>query len=208
MSTRLLRQAVPLYAAAHTLINLGARIWRFRVVGAEHVPLDGPLVVAANHRSYLDPMLLGAAVPRPLAYMAKEELFHIPLLGPTIRAVGAYPVDRRASPIAAIKRSVAVLRAGGAVGIFPEGTRNRDGAAAARAGVALLASMSGAAVVPAVLVGTDRALRLHRITVAFGEPIRLQGERKATRDELENFTAQVMGAIDALAGSIGGDSES
>ncbi|MHB8141992.1 MAG: lysophospholipid acyltransferase family protein [Vulcanimicrobiaceae bacterium] len=208
MSTRLLRQAVPLYAAAHTLINLGARIWRFRVVGAEHVPLDGPLVVAANHRSYLDPMLLGAAVPRPLAYMAKEELFHIPLLGPAIRAVGAYPVDRRASPIAAIKRSVAVLRAGGAVGIFPEGTRNRDGAAAARAGVALLASMSGAAVVPAVLVGTDRALRLHRITVAFGEPIRLQGERKATRDELENFTAQVMGAIDALAGSIGGDSES
>ena len=87
---------------------------------------------------------MGCLCPRRLSYMAKKELFEIPVLGPMIRGLGAYSVDRRGSATAAIKRSLEVLQAGGAIGIFPEGTRNRDGSVAPQTGVALLASLGNA----------------------------------------------------------------
>ena len=198
---------VGLYTFAAFAINIAGKVlWRARAFGAEHVPRDGPVIVACNHRSYLDPPMLGTYCPRPLAYMAKAELFAIPLLGPAIRAVGAYPVDRDGSPTAAIKRSLEVLRGGGAIGIFPEGTRNLDGTVQAREGVALLAALSKAPVVPAALVGTGDALRFHQIKVAFGPPLRLPEDRKATREDLAKFTDDVMSAIAALAENISGDS--
>jgi 1-acyl-sn-glycerol-3-phosphate acyltransferase len=98
------------------------------------------------------------------------------------------------------------LEAGGAIGIFPEGTRNRDGTVAAQTGVALLASLANAPVVPACVRGTDRAMRLGRIDVAFGAPLALPPGRKATREDLSKFTAEIMKAIETLAGSIGGNS--
>lgn len=196
-----------LYNAAKFTINIfGKVLWRTRAFGTENVPMDGPLIVACNHRSYLDPPMLGTYSPRPLAYMAKAELFKIPVLGPAIRSVGAYPVDRDGSSTAAIKRSLEVLRKGGAIGIFPEGTRNLDGTVQAREGVALLASLSKAPVVPAALVGTADAKKFHQIKVAFGPALRLPTERKATREDLAKFTDDVMSAIAALAESIGGNS--
>jgi len=196
-----------LYNAAKVTIDIfGKMLWRTRAFGTGNVPMDGPLIVACNHRSYLDPPMLGTYCPRPLAYMAKAELFDIPLLGAAIRAVGAYPVDRAGSSMAAIKRSLEVLRAGGAIGIFPEGTRNLDGTVQAREGVALLASLSKAPVVPAALVGTADAKEFHQIKVAFGPALHLPTGRKATREDLAKFTDDVMGAIAALAESIGGNS--
>jgi 1-acyl-sn-glycerol-3-phosphate acyltransferase len=196
-----------LYDLARVTINAFAKtIWRSQVRGTENVPADGPLIVACNHRSYLDPPILGTYCPRPLAYMAKAELFRIPVLGAAIAAVGAYPVDREGSSTAAIKRSLDVLRAGGSIGIFPEGTRNLDGTVQPHQGVALLASLSKAPVVPAALVGTADAKKFHQIKVAFGPPLRLPGDRKATREDLAKFTDDVMGAIAALAESIGGNS--
>ena len=97
---------------------------RMRVIGIENVPHEGPLIVACNHVSYVDPVALGVALPRRVWYMAKAELFHIPVLGPTIAALGAYPVDRGKGDVAAIRGSVRVLKEGKAIGIFPEGTRN------------------------------------------------------------------------------------
>ncbi len=185
---------------------LARTVWRARVYGTENVPARGPLIVACNHASYLDPPLMGCLCPRRLSYMAKKELFEIPALGPMIRALGAYPVDRRGSATAAIKRSLQVLDAGGAVGIFPEGTRNRDGTVAPQTGVALLAALAGAPVVPACILGSSRALRFGRVDVAFGAPLALPGGRKATRDDLAKFTAEIMNAIEALAGSIRGNS--
>jgi len=137
--------------------------------------------------------------------MAKKELFTIPLLGTVIRGLGAYAVDRRGSATAAIRRSLQVLEAGGAIGIFPEGTRNRSGSVTPQTGVALLASLAQAPVVPACILGSDRALRLGRIDVAFGRPLALPAGRKATRDDLAKFTADIMKSIEELAESIGGN---
>jgi 1-acyl-sn-glycerol-3-phosphate acyltransferase len=97
------------------------------------------------------------------------------------------------------------LEAGGAVGIFPEGTRNRTGEIQPQTGVALLASLAKAPVVPAFIRGSDRALRLNRIEVSFGPPISPLAGRKATREDLAKFTGEVMKAIELLAGSIGGN---
>jgi 1-acyl-sn-glycerol-3-phosphate acyltransferase len=190
----------PAYAIAKgILFPLFSTLWRMKIYGRENVPMGGPLIVACNHVSYADPPVLGTASPRQISYMAKQELFSIPILGPMITSFGAYPVDRKGSASAAIKRSVEVLRKGGAIGIFPEGTRNLDGAAEVRQGVALLASLGHAPVVPACVIGTNRIKRLHQIKVVFGEPMRLPEGRKATREEMAKFTDEVMSAIHALA---------
>ncbi|MHB8147653.1 MAG: lysophospholipid acyltransferase family protein [Vulcanimicrobiaceae bacterium] len=194
------------WPASNTIRAISRVLWRARATGIENVPLDGPLILACNHVSYLDPPVMGSFCPRQISFMAKKQLFDIPVLGAAIRAVGAYPVDREGSPTAAIKRSVEVLRAGGCIGIFPEGTRNLDGDIEARQGVALLASLGKAPVVPACIVGSSRAKPFGTINVAFGPPLRLPFERKATREDLAKFTDDVMSAIRALAENIVGNS--
>ncbi|MGB6518535.1 MAG: lysophospholipid acyltransferase family protein [Candidatus Cybelea sp.] len=194
------------YDFAKFFVRSMARVlWRARVFGSENVPPTGALIVACNHLSYLDPPLLGSLCPRRIRYMAKKELFAVPVLGSVIRALGAYDVDRRGSATRAIKRSLQVLESGGAIGIFPEGTRNPGGTVVAQTGVALLASLAQVPVVPACVRGTDRALRLGRVDVVFGAPLTLSAGRKATRDDLAKFTGDIMKAIEALAESIGGD---
>jgi len=199
---------VIVYDIAKALIRvISAVLWRVRSYGTENVPLAGPLIVACNHVSNFDPPLLGAYCPRRIRYMAKKELFAIPLFGALIAQVGAYPVDRQGSARAAIKRSVDVLRAGGCVGIFPEGGRNVHGDKEPRPGVALLASLAQAPVVPACIVGSAHTAKLAQIKVAFGKPLLLPADRKATREELAKFTDDVMAAIAAVRESIDGDSE-
>jgi 1-acyl-sn-glycerol-3-phosphate acyltransferase len=194
---------VDFYDFSQAAVRIWARtVLRARVSGAANVPMDGPLIVACNHLSYLDPPIMGCLCPRRIRYMAKKELFEMPVLGTMIRALGAYPVDRHGSATAAIRRSLSVLEAGGAVGIFPEGTRNRDGTVAPQTGVALLASLAKAPVVPACIRGSDRALRLARVDVAFGPPLSLAAGRKATREDLAKFTNTVMSAIERLTESI------
>jgi len=190
-------------ATKYTLWGIFGTVWRMRVHGAQNVPKDGAVIIACNHVSNLDPPLLGTACPRRISYMAKEELFRIPVLGPAIRAVGAYPVDRKGSATSAIKRSVDVLSRGQVVGIFPEGGRNLTGTNEIRQGVALLASLGKAPVVPASIVGTGQARRLAQFHVLFGPPLRLPQNRKATREEMANFTDDIMRAIRQLPESLG-----
>jgi 1-acyl-sn-glycerol-3-phosphate acyltransferase len=191
--------------AKATVRTMAHVLWRARVFGAENVPAEGPLIVACNHLSYLDPPLMGCLCPRRISYMAKKELFEVPVLGAVIRGLGAYAVDRKGSATSAIRRSLQVLEAGGAVGIFPEGTRNRTGDAQPQTGVALLASLAKAPVVPAFIRGSDRALCLNRIDVSFGPPISPLAGGKATREDLAKFTGEVMNTIELLAGSTGGN---
>lgn len=173
-------------------------IWRLRVRGAENVPREGPLIVACNHISYFDPPALGVALPRPISYMAKAELFEIPVLGPIIARVNAFPVDRTRGDRAAIKKAVEIIESGAALGIFPEGTRNKTGDVKPQIGVALLASLTQAPVLPAYVSGTDRANRFARIEVVFGKPFVPGGGQKATREDLANWTDEVMARIRAL----------
>jgi 1-acyl-sn-glycerol-3-phosphate acyltransferase len=179
-------------------------LWRFRAFGAENVPRTGPLIVACNHVSYLDPVVLGVGSPRMLTYLAKKQLFSIPVLGPIIRGCGAYPLDRDAGGVAALRVALRVLKDGRCVGIFPEGTRNRTGTAEEKAGAAFLAAVSGAPVVPAAVVGTKNAKRLAQIRVAYGEPMTIVRNRKADGDDLEKWTAEIMRRIRVLEESIGG----
>lgn len=195
------------YDVAKVLVRaIGGACWRVRAYGTENVPATGGLIVACNHISNLDPPLLGGYCPRRIRYMAKKELFAIPLLGPLITALDAFPVDRSGSATAAIKRSVEVIRNGDCVGIFPEGGRNVHGDKEARVGVALVASLAGAPVVPAYIHNSARAGRFAQIKVAFGKPLRLPEGRKATREDLAKFTEDVMDAIRALGKSLDGNS--
>lgn len=192
------------YAFARSVVKAALLVgWRFRVVGAERVPSGGPLIVAANHVSYFDPPALGCALPRPLHYMAKQELFRMGLLGPLIGHLNAFPIDRTRGDVAAIKRAVDVLKEGAAVGIFPEGTRNKVGDIRPQSGVALLHYLSRAPILPAYIGGTARVRQFARITVTFGEPVRFTDGRKATREDLANWTNDIMRRISALGATLG-----
>lgn len=195
-----------LYAFAKNVLRPATRAaFDVRVSGTENVPRDGGLVVAANHRSYLDPPLLGTWFPRTVHFMAKQELFKIVILGSLIKAVHAFPVDRDRADVAAIRQALRILKRGDVVGIFPEGTRNLEGEAQARGGAVLLAATAHCPIVPVALVNTRyavRRLRASKVEVRIGKPIVLQGsERKATKAEIERWTADLSQRIDRLAAS-------
>lgn len=175
-----------------------------RTSGNALVPRQGPLVVVANHGSHLDPPLLGHALGRPVAFMAKAELFRIPILGSIIRACGAYPVKRGASDREAIRTATARLEEGWAIGVFLDGTRQTDGRVnQPRPGAALLAARSGAPLLPVAIINSHRALgrgrrwpRLVPVALRIGEPIPAPTSRR--KPELEATTRELQQRIHAL----------
>ena len=189
-------------AVKHSLKPITRLLFDARVRGADNVPETGPLIVASNHVSYLDPPMLGTWFPRVIHFMAKQELFDVPLLGPGIRAVHAFPVNREAGDFSAIRHALHVLKAGGVVGIFPEGRRNIDGEAQARSGAVLLASTAHCPVVPVALVGTNIAakrLRASHVEVRIGKPVSFQGSaRRPTKSELAAWTDELTQHIAGL----------
>ena len=195
------------YAFARTFCWLVLRIgWRFRTLHAERVPVSGPVILAANHVSYFDPPALACGLKRPVRYMAKEQLFKMPILGTIVRWCYACPVDRSRGDVGAIKRSVEVLRRGAVVGIFPEGTRNKSGTIEPQGGVALLHKLSGAPIVPAYIAGTASWRRFGPIRVVYGEPFRLaEPGEKASREDLAKWTGEIMRRIMTLRETLGAD---
>ena len=179
-------------------------LFRGSTRGLEHVPMDGPLVVASNHGSHLDPPLLGHALGRPVAFMAKAELFAVPLLGAVIRACGAYPVRRGASDREAIRTATAKLEEGWATGVFLDGTRQANGRVNnPLPGAALLAARSGAPLLPVAIVNSHRALssgrlwpRLVPLQLRVGAPIPAPASRR--RPDLDATTALLQERINAL----------
>ena len=179
-------------------------LFRGSTQGLEHVPMEGPLVVASNHGSHLDPPLLGHALGRPVAFMAKAELFAIPLLGAVIRACGAYPVRRGASDREAIRTATAKLEQGWATGVFLDGTRQANGRVNnPLPGAALLAARSGAPLLPVAIVNSHRALgsgriwpRLVPLQLRVGAPIPPPASRR--RPDLDITTALLKERINEL----------
>jgi 1-acyl-sn-glycerol-3-phosphate acyltransferase len=185
-------------------VGLGRAWFRLSAVGADRVPREGGLLLAANHLSLLDPALIGAVLPRELDYMAKAELFRIPGFGALIRRLNAHPVDRSGSDSAALRLALRLLGEDRAVLVFPEGTRGTEGRLGpARAGAGMLAALSEAPVVPVYVQGSGRALprggvvpRPARVTVRFGAPLRFaRGRGKARYQEISD---EIMAAIGRL----------
>jgi 1-acyl-sn-glycerol-3-phosphate acyltransferase len=194
-----------LYATLKPLTALGARLlFRLRAEGAEHVPAEGAVLIASNHASLLDPPLVGVSTTRELTFLAKAELFDIPLFGGVIWRLNARPVRREGSDPAALRTALRVLGEGRALLIFPEGTRSRDGQLGpGKPGAGMLAVLSGAPVVPTYISGSGRAWprgqRLpHRghITVYFGPAFRMaRGEGHGRKGQYEAAARLMMAAI-------------
>jgi 1-acyl-sn-glycerol-3-phosphate acyltransferase len=161
--------------ALQKLLNALFRVlFSYRSQGLENVPATGPAVVASNHPSYLDPVLLSIDVDRPIRFLALDKLFRVPLLGPLMRAFGAFPVDvRKGKGREAYAKAKAYLARGELVGIFPEGKRSRAGwmETTLREGAARLALETGAALVPATIAGAYRAWPYFR---ALPKPARIR----------------------------------
>lgn len=164
------------------MLTLGWLLFGFTVHGAEKVPKEGPLIVAANHRRYADPVFVPMAVPRRMQWMAKKELFVFPFVK-FFFFIGAFPVNRQKGGRAALRTALDLLAAGWALGIFPEGTRRRgyDPEEAPKSGVAMLATRGKAPVLP-VFVGKVpnlfERLRGGRLHVYIGDPITLDNIKK------------------------------
>src|SRR5262249_41867333 len=128
--------------------------------GVENIPASGAVIIAGNHPSYLDPLLVGLPIKRTIRFMAWDALFRVPLLGQIIKAVGAFPVDiRKGKGESAFREAMRVLNEGDALGIFPEGKRSEQAAMGElRTGVARLAIETGAPIVPVTIGGGPRAL--------------------------------------------------
>lgn len=175
-----------------------------RVYGMEHVPQKGPLVIVANHASDFDPPLLSCSVRRPVSYMAKEELFKVPILSQAITLYGAYPVKRGSPDRSAIRAALGQLENGWAVGIFLSGTRTPDGRISeAKLGAAMIAAKAQVPILPVSLWGTHRILpkgvkwpRSVPITIRIGQL--LPPPDSSQRDALEERTAQCVAQIHAL----------
>jgi len=172
----------------------------FEVVGLDRIPRKGPLIVACNHISFWDPPLVGAHLPREMHFVAKAELFHNPLFGALIRSYNSIPIQRGAKARSGLRGAEEVLTAGGAVLIFPEGTRNKSGELLApRAGVGRLAAVTRTPVAPACITGSNQIRRSMRrkvkIRVTFGSPVMPPSSEHVERDEVRDFVRTIMETI-------------
>ena len=151
--------------------------FRLSRIGREHMPDDGPYIVAANHRSFLDPFVIATIARRPLYYVAKRELFERRWQGWLLNALGAFPVDRGNSDTEMLTTAKAILARGDSVLIFPEGTRIRPGSLGRpRRGVGRLALEAGVPVIPVAVIGTEAVrrgwrIRPHKVRLRIGSPL-------------------------------------
>ena len=207
-----------LYRLLHAIIPPLLRlIWRPRVTGRERVPRTGGVIIASNHLSFVDSVVIPSTSPRPVRFLAKSDYFTgTGLKGAAMRlwfeGLGMLPVDRddAQAALSSLDTALEVLRRGEAFGIYPEGTRSRDGLLyRGRTGVAHLALTAGVPVVPVGLKGTEQLQpvgsilpRLVRVEVAFGEPIQVAGrfDNMALGKARRLLTDEIMAAIRELSG--------
>jgi len=188
--------------------------FRWRVFHAERVPLTGPVILASNHASFLDPPLVGSGLHRPINYLARESLFRYPGIGALLRSWNSVPVDRDGGGAAGLKAILGRLLAGGVIILFPEGTRTKDGELQpARSGIGLTVVKSDAVVIPVRTFGTFEAYgrnqkfpRPVRVAVKYGEPLRFERLRaEATscskvrlKEIYQEIADEIMAAIGKL----------
>ncbi len=178
---------------------------RTEIHGLENVPKEGSLMIALNHISFLDPMLLGMAIPRRVLWMSKIENWNNPIMGLILTLYGAFPVQRGEVDRKALNRAIEVLRSGGSLGIAPEGTRSRTGTLMqAKSGSARLAMQTEATILPVGISGTELAkhawpkLRRPVITLRIGKPFKLQAEKPVSKEKQQELADFMMYRIAEL----------
>lgn len=181
--------------------------FRVRFVGRQRVPASGPVLLAGNHESYLDPVLIALGLKRKVRFMAKSELWRNPVLAWIVDRLRAFPVQRGTADRNAIATASRILEEGGQVGIFPQGTRHHargaEGLEEGAGGAALVALRTNSPVVPVGIYGSDRVrpegsrfVRFPRITVVFGDPIRPDDiPGAARRERVQAMTGRIMEGI-------------
>ncbi len=200
-----------IYRVPWSLLHLVFSVYfRWRVYNNERVPASGPIIFASNHASFLDPPLVGTAVHREINYLARESLFRFPVVGWLLREWNSVPVDREGGGAKGLKAILNRLLEGGAIILFPEGTRTRDGLLQpARPGIGLTVIRSNAPVVPVRIFGTYEAYGRHikiprprPITIKFGQPMdfaALREEAKTcSKERLKQIYQQIADEIMAV----------
>ncbi|WP_299427404.1 lysophospholipid acyltransferase family protein [uncultured Meiothermus sp.] len=180
-------------------------LFGLRVEGSEKIPPEGPVILASNHISLVDPVVMGVACPRVVSYMSRDDVFEYPILRWLLPRLYVIPVSRGSGDLGAVKAAIRTLKGGTAFGIFPEGRRSRTGSIEPfKTGAAAIALRTSAPIIPAAIIGSDKAWpvgkgpRLRRpIRVVFGDPIALP-PGKTDHQTLEEVTRQLEAAVTAL----------
>jgi 1-acyl-sn-glycerol-3-phosphate acyltransferase len=191
---------------------------RMQCVGREHLPRSGPLLLASNHRSFLDPFLIGTLARRPVYYMAKRELFEKRWQAWALNALGAFPVDRGAGDGDALETARTILARGDCVVVFPEGTRVRPGPLGEpRRGIGRLALETGAPVVPVAVIGSDAVrrgwrIRPRKVRLRMGPPLRFPTVESCSPALAAGVTERIWACVSLqwvwLGGATGASAES
>ncbi len=176
--------------------------FRWQISGAENIPKQGGVIIAANHISLWDPPVVGTAVPRPLHFMAKEELFANGILRFIITALNAFPVKRGTADRSAIRKALALLAQGELLGLFPEGTRSKNGELGnPEAGVAMIALKANVPIIPAAIIGTNKVFSkesfLPQFKIYFGKPV-YPDAKAEYREDMSLLSAKIMQEIAKL----------
>lgn len=170
--------------------------YRIEAIGREHFPKEGGVLLCSNHIHNFDPMVVGIMAPRPIHYMAKEEIFSVPVLGNIVRKCNAFPVKRGFNDREALRTGLKLLKDGHVFGLFPEGTRSKNGELGkGLSGAGFFALRSTAAVVPCAIIGPYRSFR--KLKVVYGQPIDLEEMRKE-KASAEQVTELIMSKIEKL----------
>ena len=170
--------------------------YRVKAIGVENIPKEGGVLLCCNHINNFDPIVLGIMAPRPVHYMAKEEIFRVPVLGSIVRKCNAFPVKRGMSDREALRKGLSVLKDGHVLGLFPEGTRSKTGELGkGLAGSGFFALKTDAYVVPCAIIGPYKSLR--KLKVVYGRPIAME-EAKKTKASAEQVTELIMSEIHKL----------
>lgn len=168
-------------------------VFRLKAIGMENIPAEGPVVLCANHTSNWDPPLVGSPVKRVVHYMAKEELFKVPLVGWLIAQWGAFPVKRGGVSKDSIRLAVQFLQEGKVLGVFPEGSRKNAGGMAKK-GAASLALKANATVIPVAIIGNY--VPFQSMKIVYGKPIDLSEIKEGSSSEAaELATEKIMSSI-------------
>ena len=190
--------------------GLAKTFFNYRVTGAENMIEEGPCIIAANHCSFFDPPLVGVACRRAIHYLARKSLLEWPILGPIFPDLNVIPVDRKNADRSALMGAIRVVKNGGAVLIFPEGTRSPDGKLqSAQPGIGMIVAKTGAPVVPVRIFGSYEVYNRNRrrpkigaVTVRVGQPLSFPtvGEKNdQARERYQNDSETIMKAIADLA---------